>query len=820
MGDRALEPGEARPPRGPEEAPAPLAGSPGRLAGPRSATLPVAPDIEGRGLTAEEVHARVLSGLVNRAPASPGRTFGQIVRANVFTRFNAILGALFVVVAVVGPPQDGLFAAVLVANTAIGILQELRAKRTLERLAILTAPTARVVRADKTTDCPVSEVVMDDLLELRPGDQVPVDAVVEASSGLEVDESLLTGEAQPVAKETESQLLSGSFIVAGSGRARATGVGEAAYATRLEAQARQFRLLRSELQQGTNQILRVITWVIVPVSAALVPSLVLRSGESVDDALRGTVAGVGAMVPEGLVLLTSIAFAVGAVRLARHRVLVQELAAIEGLARVDVVCIDKTGTLTSAGMQLESIVALSGQSSEEVETVLGALAASDPAPNATMQALARACPGDPAWPVVARVPFSSHRKWGATTFAGHGAWVLGAPEVIGPRLLETEASAMLANAESGGARVLLLAEAAGQVDSDQLAALTPAALVVLAEGLRPDTLATVRYLLDEGVAIKVLSGDAPRTVAAIASRAGIPELGEPVDGSALWNRDEPLGPALSRTNVVGRVRPEQKLAAVRELQASGHVVAMVGDGVNDVPALKQADLGVAMGSGSPSSRAVAPIVLLDSRFAAVPQILGEGRRVIANIERVASLFVTKTVYAAIIGVVVAAVALPFPFYPRHLTIVSALTIGGPGFFLAMAAGAPRASPGFVARVRHFTLPAGVAAGAATLGVYALARTTAGTTLVEARTLATLALFAMGIWVLALVARPLLGWRLGLLVLMALCMVGVLALPLSRRLLSLAFPSITVGLAAGGVVVACIGLLSGFRTWQAARDRSG
>jgi cation-transporting P-type ATPase E len=818
MADDAPEPGQANPPAGPHAAPAPTLGPPGGLVGQGSdSRVPArSPDDWPRGLSSEEVEERVRSGLVNRAPAPPGRTLGQIVRANVLTRFNAILGALLVVVAIVGPPQDGLFGAVLVANTGIGIIQELRARHTLDRLAILTAPRARVVRNSGARDCPVEEVVVDDLLELQPGDQVPVDAVVRASSGLEVDESLLTGEAQPAPKETDSELLSGSFVVSGSGQATARRVGDAAYATRLESQARQFRLLRSELQQGTNRILRAITWVIVPVSAALVPSLVFRSGESLDDALRGTVAGVGALVPEGLVLLTSLAFAVGAIRLARQRVLVQELAAIEGLARVDVVCIDKTGTLTSPGMQLESIEALAGRSSQEVNTVLGALAAGDPAPNATMQALSRACPADPGWQVVARVPFSSHRKWGATTFAGQGTWVLGGPDVIGRQLLDTDLRAALGKSEAGGARVLLLAEAARQIEGDQLPGLTPVALVVLAEALRPDTRATVRYLLDQGVAVKVLSGDAPQTVAAIAGQAGIPDLGEPCDGSERWARQEPIGPALLTTNVVGRVRPEQKLEAVRELQEKGHVVAMVGDGVNDVPALKQADLGVAMGSGSASTRAVARIVLLDSRFAAVPPILGEGRRVIANIERVASLFVTKTVYAALLAIVVAASALPFPFFARHLTIVSALTIGIPGFFLALASGAPRASPGFVARVCRFSLPIGVAAAAATLGAYALARTTAGITPGQARTLATLALFAMGMWVLVLVARPLAGWRLGLLVAMVLCMGGVLALPLARHLFSLELPPVKVALPAGAVVAVVIGLLTCWRAWHAAR----
>jgi cation-transporting ATPase E len=381
----------------------------------------------GPGLTAAEVRSRVAAGQVNVVPPPPGRTIAQILRANVLTRFNAILGCLFVVAMVVGPLQDALFGGVLVANTAIGIFQEVRAKRTLDRLAILNAPRARAVRDGAVAELAVEELVLDDVLDLRPGDQVPVDGTVLGSDGLEIDESLLSGESQPVLKDPGQAVLSGTFVVAGTGRIRATAVGADAYAGRLEAYGRRFRLIRSELQQGTNWILRLVTWVMIPVGVALVLSQLLRSHQGLADAVRGSVAGVAAMVPEGLVLLTSVAFAVGAVRLAGRRVLVQELAAVEGLARVDVLCIDKTGTLTTAGMHLESVLPLGARDAEEVRVVLAAMAAADPAPNATLRAVAAAGGEPPAWTTDRRVPFSSARKWSAASFDGHGHWVLGAP---------------------------------------------------------------------------------------------------------------------------------------------------------------------------------------------------------------------------------------------------------------------------------------------------------------------------------------------------------------------------------------------------------
>ncbi len=761
-----------------------------------------------RGLSAEEVAARAAAGQSNVGPPSPGRSVGQILRANLFTRFNAILGSLLVVVAFVGPLQDGLFGIVLVSNAAIGIVQELRTKRSLDRLAILTAPKAHVLRDGRSGDVGLDEVVIDDVLELLPGDQVPVDGEVIETRGIELDEALLTGEAAPVPKALGETVLSGSFVASGTGRIRATAVGASSYAAQLESQARRFSLTRSELQQGTNWILRLVTWVMVPIGLLLIVTELLRTHQSVADALRGSAAGVGAMVPEGLVLLTSIAFAVGALRLARQRVLVQELAAIEGLARVDVLCIDKTGTLTDAGLRLHSIEPLGSRTRDELEAALGAITASEPAPNATLRAIAAAASSDPGWALGGLVPFSSARRWSGYAFEGHGTWVLGAPERLGVPLSEHD-GATLHHHQAAGRRVVLVADSMaplpedGRTLPDELGA---AALVVFEERLRPDAAKTIGYLIDQGNTIKVLSGDSPRTVGAVGHAVGVPRSGEPEDASALAD-DDALARALDATNILGRVQPEQKLAAIGILQSRGHVVAMVGDGVNDVRALKQADLGIAMGAGSESSKSVARIVLLDSSFSSVPQVLAEGRKVIANIERVANLFVTKTVYAVLLAAVVVVGGVPFPFFPRHLTIVTTFTIGTPGFFLALASRAPRAAPGFAKRVLRFTVPTGAVAAAACFSLYAICRATPHTTAAQSRTAATLALLGIGVWVLALVSRPLTLPRLGLLVAMIAGAGAVFAVPLSRRVLSLQIPPASVLLAGAVVLAASIAAIS-------------
>jgi cation-transporting ATPase E len=794
------------------------------------------------GLTTEQVATRVAAGQTNGSQKSTGRTFVAIVRANVFTRFNAILGSLFVVVLIVGPIQDGLFGVILVVNTAIGIVQEVRAKLELDRLAVLTAPGAVALRDGQPTQIALTDVVLDDVLLLELGDQVVADGEVIEAAGLEVDESLLSGEAEPALKRSGDSLLSGSVIVAGTARMLVTAVGDDAYAQRLQSQARQFDQVRSELVEGTNQILRAVTWVMIPAGVLLVTSQLLRSGQSLDEALRSSVAGVGAMVPEGLVLLTSIAFALGALRLARRQVLVQELAAIEGLARVDVLCIDKTGTLTEPGIALGAVTPIADVSDADVRSALGALAGSDPSPNATMTALL-ALPAPDGWVPEDRVPFSSARKWSATQFDGRATWVLGAPEIVLGRLEQPVAERVSQEATLGH-RVLALARSAQPLrhggGSDVAGAgaggaggdgggigdrgdavlpdgLEPVALVAFEERIRDDAAATVAYLLDQGIEVKVVSGDNPETVAAVASKVGIAGSADPVDARTLPEGHE-LGDVLARHTIFGRVQPNQKAAIVTALQSQGRVVAMTGDGVNDIPALKVADLGMAMGSGSPATRAVGRVVLLSSSFSVVPQIVDEGRRVIANVQRVANLFVTKTVYAALLAVVVGVLAVPYPFYPRHLTIVSSLTIGIPGFFLALAPGAPRAQPGFVRRVASFSVPAGIVAAAATFTAYALARGPCGVGLPQSRTVATFVLLVVGLGVLVMVARPMTAARWVLVVAMAVAGLAVWLLPLGRRIFGLATPPPWAFVAALGVLAVALPVL--VRVLQTTSRRMG
>jgi cation-transporting ATPase E len=742
-----------------------------------------------RGLRAEEVAERVARGAVNDVPAAPTRTVGQILRANIFTRFNALLGAMLVLILVVGPIQDALFGLVLIANAAIGIVQELRAKRTLDRLTLLSAPRARVVRDGEIHEVVPGELVLDDVLVLEPGDQVVVDGEVLASAGLELDESLLTGESEPVVKDVGDGALSGSFVAAGTGRYRATSVGIDAYAARIAQDARRFTLTGSELRSGIDRILRYVTWAIVPTAALLFVSQ-LRTHDGWREAMSGAVAGTVAMVPEGLVLLTSIAFSVAVVRLARQRVLVQELPAVEGLARVDVLCIDKTGTLTEGSLSVESVERLEGD--VDPSPVLAALGAADPAPNATLRAIAQAAGDAPSWPVLATVPFSSARKWSGADFGGHGAWALGAPEVLtDDRAVRERADADAAQ----GKRVVVLARARS-LDAAATPEATPVALVVLADRVRPDAAATLRYFADQEVAVKVISGDAPSTVGAIASSLGLPGAADPVDARELADADLPA--AIEAHAVFGRVTPQQKRAMVGALQAAGHTVAMTGDGVNDALALKDADIGVAMGSGADATRAVAQVVLLDATFDALPNVVAEGRRVLGNIERTANLYLNKTVYAMLLSLAVGVAGVVFPFLPRHLTLIGTLTIGVPSFFLALAPSAQRFRPGFVRRVLRFTIPTGVLAATATFLGYRLAANEPGVTTLQAQTTAVMTLTWVGLLVLSIVAAPLNRWRLALVWAMGVAAVLAFVLPVTQSFFALDPPPATVWLASIGI----------------------
>jgi cation-transporting ATPase E len=753
----------------------------------------------GQGLTAAEVAERVARGQVNDVPTGPTRTLWDIIRANLLTRFNALLGTMLVLILLVGPLQDALFGLVIVLNSGVGIVQEVRAKRTLDRLAVLTAPRARVVRDGEVGDVAVGEVVLDDLLEVGAGNQIVVDGETIVARGLEVDESLLTGESHPMEKAPGDAVFSGSFVVAGSGRYRASKIGKDSYAVRLAEEARRFDLTRSELREGTDRILKYVSWVIVPTGALLFWSQ-LRAQGGWRQAVSGAVAGTVAMVPEGLVLLMSIAFAVAVVRLARRRVLVQELPAVEGLARVDVVCIDKTGTLTEGTVEVDEVVPLDGIGLDDVQTVLAALAANDPSPNATMRAIAKRFPNPPdGWALSSAVPFSSARKWSGMEFRDRGAWLLGGPDVLllGPAA-RGSAREGADRAAAEGKRVVMLARCP-TLNGEQLPAdILPTALVVLAERLRPNAADTLRYFAEQGVAVKVISGDNHRTVGAIAARLGLPGAEDSVDARTLPEDPGRLAEMLEAHSVFGRVTPQQKQAMVTALRARGHTVAMTGDGVNDALALKDADIGIAMGSGSEATRAVAELVLLDSDFAALPPVVAEGRRVLGNIERTSSLYLTKTSYAMVLALSTGVASVVFPFLPRHLTLIAAFTIGIPSFFLALAPSADRFRPGFVPRVLRFAVPAGILAGTATILAYELARREGGLSLVQQRTTAVMTLIWVGLAVLSIVATPLTGWRLALVWSMAGGFLAVMVIPFARRFFDLQAPELLVWLSAIGI----------------------
>lgn len=794
-----------------------------------------------RGLSAEQVAQRVANGQVNHTDQASSRSLWVIVKTNVFTRFNAILGALFVLIVITGSLADGLFGVVLIVNSAIGIGQEYLAKRKLDRLALLNAPTTRVVRDGRLIEIPTGEVVLDDLIELRTGDQVPADGVVLTSSGLEIDESNLTGEADPIPKSAGDAVRSGTTVVAGIGRFPAAAVGHDAYINKIAAEAKKFTKTRSEIQESVNRLLKYITWIIV----VALPLQLWSQWRAIGDqgwqqvVIRST-GGLVGLVPEGLVLLTSVAFLLAAVQLTRQQVLVQELPAVEGLARVNVVCLDKTGTLTVGDIIYEDCEPAPGSemSADDVRAALGALA-DDPNANGTLKALAAALPAPTGWDRQTTIAFNSARKWSAASFAGRGALVFGAPDVL--LAADDPLRERVAELAATGRRVLLLGCADAELHGQELPpGMRTLALVTLTEQVRPDAEETLNYFKDQGVAIKIISGDNPTTVAAIARRVGLDVPPESVvDARTIGEDAEELRELVERTTVFGRVSPEQKRALVNALQRNGHVAAMTGDGVNDALALKDADIGVAMGNGAQATKAVAQLVLLDGRFSHMPRVLAEGRRVIGNVERVANLFVAKNVMSLIAIVTAALFTLPFPFLPRHLTLVSAVTIGIPAFFLALGPNKRRYVPGFLKRVLRFAVPAGVVSGLVVLVSYLLARAEVGAPpasecLVKTEgaavtdnvvcwqpsTAATIALLFTAFWILVVLSRPFRLWKGALVG----AMVGIATLafitPIGRQFFNFSITPETLwtSLAVGAVGALAIEII--YRTEPGMRTAAG
>ncbi|HZR91977.1 MAG TPA: HAD-IC family P-type ATPase [Gaiellaceae bacterium] len=759
------------------------------------------------GLTEAEAARRLAQRGPLAKPAS-SRSYASIVRANVLTVFNLILAVFGGLTLAYGEWQDALFLGILVFNSAIGIVQEVRAKRALDRLAALVAPTARVVRNGTVREVPVEGVVVGDLVRVQAGDQVVADGEVVAANGLALDESILTGESRPVRKQPGEQVRSGSFVAEGVGEMEVSAVGEQSYAARIVGEARSFRHPRSPLERALNFLLLALVAMMIPLGLVLGYALWHRQ-TPLHTAVPTAVAAVVTLVPEGLILLTSLAFAVAALRMARRGALVQQLNALESLASVDLVCLDKTGTLTEPEPRVLGTIAAPGVTAAELERSLGRYAASATSRTSTLDAIGAAFRARAEAPS-AEVPFSSDRRWSALAVGGD-AYVLGAPELFPLGELRRQAEEEAA----AGRRVVAVATTSTDLASVRPEDGVPAdarllGLVVIGERLRPNARETVAFLLSQGVELRVLSGDRPETVAAIAREAGIPERGAAVDGRELPERDADLAASVLAASVVGRISPEGKKRVVEALRAQGRYVAMIGDGVNDVPALKASRLGIAQGSGSQMARSVADLVLVQGDFGSVPDMVAEGRRVLRNLTRVAKLFVTKSVFAAFLIVSIGLTPTAYPLLPRHLTLAASLTIGIPGFFLALAPsqGGFRVR-GFVRDVFRFALPAGTAAGLGVLSSYTFVYQVLDRSLEESRTVATTVLIVVGLYlILALestTARRS-AWVSVLCGVLAGMYALVLLVPFARDFYALAIPHPLAWVAAGAGAALAVGAL--------------
>jgi len=755
------------------------------------------------GLSAPEAAARRARGLANASPDGSGRSFARILAANVFTVFNAIVGGSFVLLLILGSWQDALFGVFVVANTAIGVVQEFRAKRTLDRLAVLNAPRVLVRRDGVDVDSAAADVVLGDLLALRPGDQVAADARLVECRELELDESVLTGEAEPVSATNGRELLSGSSVVGGTGLAVVTRVGLDSYAARITAEARQFALVDSELRRTVARIVRWLSIGLIPVGAIVVNgqmraaggwSVALASGAWREAAIT-SVASLIAMIPAGLVFMTSVGLTLGAVRLAGQQVLVREIAADEGLARVDIVCLDKTGTLTEGAMVFDRVELVD----EPVDGWRNARAglAADPVANATARAISADVghPSPDSTPPDAVVAFSSRYKWSAVHFhdgSSAGTWMLGGADVLfGGSSAGGDLGARAAALARSGERVLVLAHSDQPIPERSTGQaprlprdLDPVAIIALRERVRSDAAETLRYFGRQGVEVCVMSGDDPQTVAAIAHQVGLPATVRGLDARDLPSDPIELADVLRTERLFGRVTPEQKKAMVLALRSLGHTVAMIGDGVNDALALKHADLGIAMGSGSGATRAVAQVVLLDNAFARLPRVVAEGRQVIANVERLAKLFLSKTVYAIALALTFGLLLWPFPFLPRHLSVVDGLTIGLPALVIALLPNTRIYRPGFLRRAAAFCVPSGLVVAGAVFAIvaYATLATSASTT--QVRTAAVVTLTLSGLWVLVVLLRPFTPITLAVVALAYGGLIAVLVIPFARAFLQL------------------------------------
>jgi magnesium-transporting ATPase (P-type) len=690
-------------------------------------------------------------------PENSSRSTSSIVAGNVFTLFNAIIGAFFVLDLGLGLYADSIFGLIAVINSYIGIRQELKAKRTLDELAVLVAPHAKVIRDGAVADLLAEEIVPGDVIRVEPGDQLVADGEALSTRGMTLDESMLTGEADGVRKDVGDRVLSGSFCVSGSGYYAVDAVREDSYAGKLAGEARTFRHPPSPLQGEVNRVIVACVYAMVPLAVLLILTLKLRS-TGLEEAAQTATAGLVTLIPEGLVLLMSVTFAVAAVRLAKKDTLVQQMSATESLAAVDTICVDKTGTLTDGELRLHGVEVAEGVDAKAAHAALGRFAASAGDRNRTLETIAERFPGE-AGRVSAEVAFSSEWKWSGLRI-GSTTYVLGAPDVLsnaGAVALPPGLARVLERETAAGRRVVAFGETSEPLPANPAGQaaprLAPVALIVLEETLRPDAAETVAMMREEDVDLKLISGDARATVTAVAAAVGVPPDAGVIEGHELPEDPEELAAAAQSNTVFCRIKPEQKRDLVAALAASGRYAAMIGDGVNDVPALKRARMAVAMGSGAQVTKGVADVVLLKDEFARLPQAVAEGRRIARNIHRLGRLYLTKTVYAAALILLVAIPGFAFPFLPRHLTLAAFLTIGIPSFVLALA---PSDGPLYRGRLLRalaaFAVPAGLATALGSILSFFLVDTVFGGSLEAGRTAATTTLIVLGLSFVLLLER--------------------------------------------------------------------
>lgn len=790
-----------------------------------AATQVLPTDDPGTGLSSAEAADR----LHRLGPAQPhsSRSTSSIVAGNVFTLFNLIIGIFFVLILSLGLWADAIFGLIAIVNTWIGIRQELKAKETLDRLAVLVAPRAEVIRDGQALELLADEIVPGDLVRLSPGDQVVADGRVVTTRGLTVDESMLTGESDPIGKQPGEEVFSGGFVISGSGFCEITAVREDSYAGKIAGEAKTFRHPPSPLEKEVNQVILVCTWILLPLAALLIGSLIVRKVELVEAAQTAT-AGLITLIPEGLVLLMSVTFAVAAVKMARRSTLVQQMSATESLASVDTICVDKTGTLTDGELTVVEVIPANVADDARVARELGRYAASAGDRNLTLEAIAGEFPAEPER-VVGEVAFSSEWKWSALTFddgVERHSLVLGAPDLMvdsGALVLEDRLAARLEEETRAGRRVVALSRTTSPLPASGAdghpEGLAPLALVVLRENLRPGVEETLELMRSEDVALKLISGDARATVTAVASAVGIPADAGVVEGTELPDDPEELAEVARANTIFCRIRPEQKRALVTALSESGAYTAMIGDGVNDVPALKSARMAVAMGSGSQVTKSVADVVLLEDQFERLPEAIAEGRRIARNIHRLGRLYLTKSVYAAALILLVSVPGFAFPFLPRHLTLAAFLTIGIPSFVLALA---PSDGPLYRGRLLRalgaFALPAGLATALASILSFFLLDVVLGGGLEDGRTGATTTLIILGLCFVLLLERgpgrehiAIQSYMLAMVAGLGALFAGILAVPQLREFFEMSM--LNAGQWFVAMLAAALGLVAASLMWR-------